>query len=130
MQNSMIATLGRLLLASLFLFSGIAKITNPEGVQAYISAAGLPFPLLAYLIAIVIEVGGGVLLVVGFKTHLVAAVMAIFTLVAAVAFHHKFGDMGQLIHFFKDLAITGGLLQVMVFGAGTLSVDARISKQI
>lgn len=91
--------------------------------QALIAAAGLPAPLLAYGAAIVVEVGGGVLLLIGYRSRLAALALAAFTLLAAVAFHADFGDQNQLIHFLKNLAIAGGLMQVAAFGAGALSVD-------
>lgn len=122
--NRYLPALGRLLIAAIFLISGLSKITSPEGTQAYIASAGLPAPLLAYIIAVIVEVGGGILLVIGFQTRLAALVLAIFTLAAAFGFHSKLGDMNQFIHFFKNIAMAGGLLQVVAFGAGALSVDA------
>ena len=88
--------------------------------------------MLAYLIAIVIEVGGGVLLVLGFQTRLVALIMAVFSVATALGFHHDFADQNQMIHFLKNIAMAGGLLQVVAFGAGALSLDGRraqVSKQ-
>jgi putative oxidoreductase len=116
--------IGRLLIAAIFILSGYNKIMNPEGTQAYINAAGLPLPFIAYIIAVVVELGGGILLVVGYQTRLVALALAIFTLAAAFGFHHNFGDQNQFVHFFKNLAMAGGLLQIVAFGAGALSVDA------
>src|SRR5712672_3382222 len=91
----------------------------------YIASAGLPAPLLVYLIAIIVEVGGGLSLLVGFQTRIVALILAAFTLAAALAFHNKFADPSEMIHFFKDLAIIGGLLQLAAFGQGSVSLDAR-----
>jgi putative oxidoreductase len=120
--------LGRLLIAVLFLLSGLNKIASPAATQAYIASAGLPLPLLGYLAAVIVEVGGGILLILGFQTRIVALVMALFTIAAALSFHHNFGDQNQMIHFFKNIAITGGLLQVVAFGAGALSIDGRSMK--
>lgn len=117
--------LGRLLIAAIFILSGITKITAPAATQGYIASAGLPAPLLAYLAAVVIEVGGGILLVVGFQTRIVAAVLALFTIAAAVSFHANFSDQNQMIHFLKNISMAGGLLQVVAFGAGALSFDTR-----
>jgi putative oxidoreductase len=124
-QYPLVATFGRLLIAAIFLMSGLGKIANPQMTQGYIASAGLPFPLLAYLVAIAIEVGGGALLVVGFQTRIVAIVMAVFTVAAALSFHHNFADQNQMVHFLKNIAITGGLLQVVAFGAGSFSIDGR-----
>jgi putative oxidoreductase len=123
MSNDYTATFGRLLIAGLFLLSGLGKIAAPAMTQSYIASAGLPLPLLGYLIAVVVEVGGGLLLAVGYRTTLVAIVMAVFTLATAVFFHNNFADQNQMIHFLKNIAIAGGLLQVAAFGAGALSVD-------
>lgn len=122
---SHLAALGRLLIAAIFLFSGVGKILAPAGTEGYIASAGLPAPLIAYLIAVVVEVGGGALLVVGFQTRLVAIALAVFTVAAALGFHSNLADANQLIHFLKNIAITGGLLQVAAFGAGAFSLDGR-----
>jgi putative oxidoreductase len=120
--------LGRVLIAVLFLLSGLNKIASPAATQAYIASAGLPLPLLGYLAAVIVEVGGSILLILGFQTRIVALVMALFTIAAALSFHHNFGDQNQMIHFFKNIAITGGLLQIVAFGAGALSIDGRSGK--
>jgi putative oxidoreductase len=96
----------------------------PAGTIGYIESAGLPFASLALAIAIAVELGGGLLLVVGFKTRLVALVLAAFSIVTALAFHHAIGDQNQLIHLLKNISMAGGLLQVAAFGAGAFSVDA------
>ena len=125
MQTSALAATGRLFLASLFVLSGLSKIAAPVMTQAYIASAGLPVPMLVYAAAILVEVGGGVLLLIGYQARIVALALTAFTLVAAVAFHANFGDQNQMIHFLKNVAIAGGLLQVAAFGAGALSVDGR-----
>lgn len=121
----MLAALGRLLLAAIFLISGLGKLAAPAATIGYIGTAGLPLPQLGYAVALVVEIGGGLLMLVGFQTRIAAWVLAAFTLVAAVTFHHDFADQNQMIHFLKNLAITGGFLQVAAFGAGRFSVDAR-----
>jgi putative oxidoreductase len=120
-----VAALGRLFIAVIFIVSGVGKILAPAMTQGYIAAAGLPSPLASYLIAVAIEVGGGILLVVGFQTRLVAVGLAIFSIVAAASFHHDFASQDQLFQFLKDLSMAGGLLQVATFGPGPLSVDGR-----
>lgn len=124
-QTNYIAVAGRLLLAILFIFSGFGKIMSPEATQGYIAYAGLPLPLVSYLLAVVVEVGGGILLAVGFQTRIVGFLLAAFTLATAVVFHNDFADQNQMTHFLKNIAIAGGLLQVAAFGAGALSLDAR-----
>jgi putative oxidoreductase len=117
------ALVGRLLIAAIFLISGVGKITAPAGTIAYIASAGLPFPPLAYSVAVAVEVLGSLALIAGWHTRKAAAVMALFTLAAAFGFHAHFGDQNQFIHFFKNVAMTGGLLQVVAFGAGRFSLD-------
>jgi putative oxidoreductase len=129
LQNALTLT-GRLLFVALFLPEGIGKIGGFGGTVEYISSAGLPFPLLGACIAIAVEVGGSLALLVGLKARLAAAVMAIFTVAAAV-FFHKFwavsGDEAMVEHimFFKDLSIAGGLGLMVAFGAGGWSVDSH-----
>ena len=124
-QTTTLAAAGRVLIAVLFLLSGLSKVAAPAMTQGYIASAGLPAPFLGYLIAIIVEVGGGVLLVIGYQTRIVALVIAAFTFAAALAFHHDFADQNQMIHFLKNIAIIGGLLQVTAFGAGSFSLDSR-----
>ncbi|GGC62326.1 DoxX family protein [Chelatococcus reniformis] len=116
--------LGRLLIAIIFIMSGIRKLLGPDGTEAYIAAAGMPLPTLAYWIAVVVELGGGLLLLVGYQTRWAALVLAVFSAAAAIGFHAKFGDQNQMIHFLKNLAIAGGLLQIVHFGGGAFSADA------
>jgi putative oxidoreductase len=120
--------LGRVLLAVLFVMSGVSKLTDPAGTIAYIQSAGLPLPNIAYGIALAVELLGGILLIVGYRTRLVALVLAVFTVAAAIGFHAHFADQNQMIHFMKNIAITGGLLQVIAFGAGAFSLDNRLGK--
>ena len=124
MTNDYAAAFGRLMIATLFLLGGLGKIAAPAATQAYIASAGLPLPIAGYLIAVVVEVGGGLLLAAGYRTTLVATGMAVFTLATAVFFHNNFADQNQMIHFFKNIAIAGGLFQVAAFGAGSFSIDA------
>jgi putative oxidoreductase len=127
-DNPYIGAVGRLLIAALFLISGLAKIATPALTQGFIASAGLPFPLLAYLVAIVVEIGGGILLILGYQSRVVASVMAVYTVAAALGFHRDFADPNAMAHFLKNISITGGLLQVVALGAGTFSVDGRLAR--
>jgi putative oxidoreductase len=122
---NLLASAGRLLLALMFILSGLGKIAAPDATQGFIASVGFPFPLLSYLVAVGVELGGGILLVLGFQTKLVSLALAAFTFVTAVVFHTDFADQNQMIHFMKNISIIGGLLQVAAFGAGSLSLDAR-----
>lgn len=123
------ASLGRLLLAALFLLSGAAKLGAPAGTLAYIAASGMPFPTLGYLGALGVELGLASLLVLGLATRWVALAMAAFAVVTALIFHSGLGDQNQFIQFFKNIAIAGGLLQVAAFGGGRWSVDGWLAQR-
>jgi putative oxidoreductase len=127
-QTDAIALTGRVLIGVLFLLAGLSKLGAPAATQGYIASVGLPAPLAAYTVAVLVEVVGSVLLIVGFQVRVVATVLAVFTLVTALFFHNNFADQNQMIHFLKNVAILGGLLQVAAFGAGTLSLDNRFGR--
>jgi putative oxidoreductase len=116
---------GRLMIGLPFAMSGLGKLATYAATTAMISAAGLPLPPLAFVVAVAVELGGGLLLVAGYRTRFVAAALAIFALATAVSFHNNFADQNQMIHFLKNVMMAGGLLQVVAFGAGALSVDNR-----
>jgi putative oxidoreductase len=117
--------LGRILLGTPFLMSGLSKLGAHAATVGYISAVGLPSPSLAYLAAVVIEIGGGLLLLSGYRVRAASLALAVFSVVAAVFFHNNFADQNQMIHFLKNVMIAGGLLQITYFGAGAFSLDAR-----
>lgn len=117
--------IGRVLLSAIFILPGCSKLAAPAMMVGYISSVGLPLPQLALALAIVVEIGGGLALIAGYRTRTVAAVLAVFSLFTALAFHNALGDQNQFIYFFKNIAMAGGLLQVVAFGAGRFSLDAR-----
>ncbi len=121
--NHASATAGRVMIAALFLVSGLGKASAPGPTIAYIQSTHLPFPTLAYAGATGLEIIGAIALILGFKTRWVAGALAVFSLVTAVVFHNNLADQNQMIHFLKNLAVTGGLLQVVAFGGGVYSVD-------
>lgn len=123
--SNIVALAGRVLLAAIFVLSGIGKVADPTGTLAYIGMAGLPLPQLAYAGAVLVELGGGVALILGYRTRIVATSLALFSIAAALAFHSALADQNQLIHFLKNFAMAGGLLQVVAFGGGRLSIDDR-----
>ena len=121
-QSNFALLAARILMAVLFVLSGVGKIADVAGTAGYISSIGLPGSLLVWP-AIIAELGGGLLILIGFQTRLVALFMAIFTIVLALLFHRNFGVMEQMINFLKNLGIAGGFLALMVAGAGDWSVD-------
>jgi putative oxidoreductase len=114
---------GRLMIGAPFAMSGLSKLAAYGATTAMISAAGLPVPPAAFAVAVAAELGGGLLLIAGYRTHVVAVALALFSLATAAAFHAHFADQNQMIHFLKNVMMAGGLLQVAAFGAGELSID-------
>ena len=121
---------GRLMLGLPFAMSGFGKLAAYGATTAYIASAGLPVPPVAYAIAVLVELGGGLLLIAGYQARSVALTLAIFSLAAAASFHNNFADQNQMIHFLKNMMIAGGLLQIAHFGAGRFSLDARDPKNV
>ena len=121
--------LGRILLAVMFVLSGLGKIAGFDGTVGYIASKGLPVPQLVAVLTICVEVGGGLLLVAGFMARQAALGLAVFTLLAALIFHNFWAapeaqHMAQFINFMKNVSITGGMLVLAAFGPGAYSVDA------
>jgi len=125
--STIVPAVGRLLISTIFILSGLSKVAAPAMTVGYIQSAGLPFPSLAFGIAAFIEIVGGITLLVGYRTRITAAVLFVFALATAAFFHNHFGDQNQFIHFFKNIAIAGGLLHVVAFGGGRVSLDGRRS---
>ena len=119
--------LGRLLIGLPFAMSGFGKLATYGTTTAMIAAVGLPVPRLAYAVAVVVELGGGLLLVAGYQVRLVATALALFSIAAAVSFHSNFADQNQMIDFLKNVMMAGGLLQIAGFGAGAISLDNRLA---
>lgn len=120
--NNAALLVGRILIAAIFVISGYNKIGGYSGTLAYMAAKGVPGALLP--LVILVELLGGIAIVVGFQTRIVAILLAGFSLLAALFFHMS-GDMNQTIHFLKNLAIAGGFLALFAAGPGDWSLDAR-----
>jgi len=125
-----VALVGRILLASLFVLSGYNKIVGFDGTVGYIASGGLPMPAVVAVLTILLELVGGLMLVVGLLTRPVALAIAAFTLLAAFMFHAYWSvsdaaRMGQYLSFWKNMSIAGGMLVLAAFGPGTISLDAR-----
>ena len=122
-QQNFLDLAGRVLIAAIFLISGLGKIAGYAGTQGYMAAMGVPGALLPLVIAL--EVLGAVAIIVGWRTRLVAFLFAGFSVVSALIFHRALGDQAQFIMFMKNLAIAGGFLFLVARGAGGWSLDAR-----
>lgn len=126
--QDLFALIGRIALAGIFVKSGIAKIGGFAATAGYIASKGLPLPEVGAVIAIVVEVVAGIALIIGWKARWAALAIAIFTLATMFLFHPYWtlpGDKQypEMLAFWKNLAIFGGMLMVMAFGAGKFSVD-------
>ena len=124
-MNSLIAISARLLMSQIFIVSGFGKLMAYGGTQGYFASLGIPMPGLVVPLVILVELGGGLALLLGFKTRWVAAALAAFTIGSALVAHTHFADQMQMIHFMKNLAIAGGLLLFVQHGAGSASIDRR-----
>lgn len=125
-MNKFIPLLGRFFLSAIFLMSGFGKISNYTGTQKFMADAGMPLTGFLLLCAIVIEIFGGLSLLLGYKIKYGAYALILFLIPATIMFHSNFTDQGQMIMFLKNLSILGGLLMVAHFGAGSLSIDTRL----
>ncbi|OPB00388.1 hypothetical protein BFW87_01450 [Pseudomonas fluorescens] len=129
-QRDLIILLARILLMLLFVTSGWGKLTGFSGTVDYFTAIGTPLPSIAASVAVVMEFGVGILLLIGFYTRPLALLMSLFVLGTAIIGHH-FWDMvepaksANTIQFFKNMSIIGGLLLLSVTGAGRYSLDRR-----
>ena len=125
LQNSS-ELLGRVLMSAIFILAGLGKITQYAGTQQYMAAMGVPGALLPLVIAL--ELGGGLLLVLGFKTRLIALALAGFSLASAVLFHSNLADQTMFFMFFMNVAMAGGFLIIATYGPGAYSLDSKLAK--
>ncbi len=119
--NPLFDLAGRIFMALLFIPAGAGKISGYAGTQGYMESVGVPGILLP--LVIIVELGGGIALLLGWQTRIVAFLLAGFCLVSALLFHFQPADQMQMILFMKNIAIAGGLLFLVANGAGALSID-------
>ncbi len=117
------APAGRVLIAIMFVMSGLSKISGYAGTQGYMESVGVPGILLPLVIAL--EVAGGIAIIVGWQTRLTALALAGFCVISAILFHANFGDQIQMIMFMKNFAIAGGFLFLVANGPGAYALDNR-----
>jgi putative oxidoreductase len=125
-SNPLAELAGRILLAALFIPAGFSKIGGYEGTQGYMESLGVPGMLLP--LVIILELGGGLALLVGYQTKIVAFLLAGFCVVAAFLFHFQPDEQIQMILFMKNIAVAGGLMLLVAHGSGALSLDRKLSK--
>jgi putative oxidoreductase len=115
----------RILLGHIFLLAGISKISAYDGTAAYMEAMGVPGALLPAVI--LLEIAGSLMVILGYKTKIAAAALAGFCIIAALIFHSALSDQMQMILFMKNFAMAGGLLLLVTYGSGSLSIDKKFS---
>jgi len=127
-KKDVAALVGRVLLAVIFVWAGFGKATGYDDTAGFMSSVGMPMVGVLLPLTILVEVGGGIALIVGWKARWVALILAVFTLLASLIFH-KFwtmtgeAEMTNTLFFYKNIAIMGGMLMVFAFGPGRFSVD-------
>lgn len=122
-------TIGRILIALIFVIAGLNKIISFSGTVGYIASQGVLFPQIAAVAAIIIELIGGLVLIMGWNARIAATALLLFTALAALIFHAFWAvpaDMAQnqMIHFMKNLSIMGGLLYVIAFNTGQAQITS------
>jgi putative oxidoreductase len=128
--NNLLALVGRILLALMFVVAGASKIAGFEGTVGYIASKGLPAASLLAALTIVLELGGGLALMVGWQTRWVAIAIGLFTLLVSVIFHNFWAmpeamKMTNQLMFMKNLSVAGGMFVLAAFGPGAISLDAK-----
>jgi len=120
-----LSLIGRIFIAALFGVTVFGEIMNFKSVVGFMTSVGIPLASLALIIAIAIKLGGAIGLLLGYKTQWAAWALIFFTVLSTAFFHLDLGDQTQLIAFLKNLAIVGGLLYILAYGPGSMSLDER-----
>ena len=121
---NLVDLIGRILISALFLLNGIFKISNYEGTIEWMESFGMPGIFLVP--AIILEIAGPVLIIIGYKTNLAAGLLSLFCIATAVIFHNDFADQTQFTSFLKNIALAGGFLILFINGAKGLSLDNKL----
>ncbi|WP_274630005.1 DoxX family protein [Arvimicrobium flavum] len=116
---------GRILLSAMYIMAGFAKLTTIGATAGWFGSIGLPAPTLVAILVGLLELGGGLAILVGYQTRVVAVALAVFTVAATLIAHTDLADMNQMLFFQKNLAITGGFLILAVFGPGAWALGKR-----
>ena len=121
--KALLLLLARVLMSSLFVWDGVLQLRDPGGTAQYFASVHVPAPNIAVWISMLIHLVGGLAVLVGFYSRWAAALLALVCLGTAFGVHLPAGDLDNMIHFYKNLVMTGGFLYVVVFGPGRLSID-------
>jgi len=125
-MDKVLTIAARLLMSLIFIMAGWGKLTGYSGTVGYFTSIGLPFPALVTPLVILIELGGGLALLLGLKTRQVAAILTAFSVGSALIAHTNFTDPNQMNNFLKNLAMAGGYLLFVKYGAGSPAIDDRL----
>ncbi len=124
-NSSTLVLIGRILLSIMFILAGFAKLTAIGGTAGYFGSLGLPAPTIVAVLVGLLELFGGLAVLIGYQTRIAAIALAVFTLAATAVAHLDFADQMQILMLQKNLAIAGGFLVLAAFGPGALSLDAK-----
>ncbi|HXN05623.1 MAG TPA: DoxX family protein [Nitrospiria bacterium] len=127
-MNSYVMLIGRVLVASIFVLSGISKIGNFSGTSQFMASKGLPASDFLLVMTIIIEVLGGISIIFGYKAKWGAWALFVFMIPVTLVFHTNFADQNQMIHFLKNISMMGGLLYIASAGSGPLSLEEKMKK--
>ena len=122
-MNNILNLIGRILISSVFLISGFNKINQYDGTIEWMESFGVPGILI--IPAILLEIIGSLMIIIGYKTRVIATLFSIFCITLAIIFHNDFSDQMQLVSFLKNLALAGGFLFLVVNGPGIISLDKK-----
>jgi putative oxidoreductase len=124
-MSSVVALVGRALMCAIFIEAGLGKLLSPAAYIGLMSHFGLPLPWAAYGVAVVVEIVGGLAILLGFQTRIAAAVMAVWCIATALVAHLDPGNEQQMINFMKNVCMAGGFLQLVAFGPGRYSIGKQ-----
>lgn len=125
--NKILPLVARLSMSAVFILAGIGKIQDSSGTVQYMAAYGIPAPDVLMVIALIVEIVGGLSLLLGFKAKWGAGILALYLLVVTLTLHTAFSDQMQVTQFLKNTAILGGLLMVIQYGSGPFSITKQRS---
>ena len=125
-MTNILDLLGRVLISAIFLLNGVFKISNYDGTVGWIESFGIPGVLI--IPAIILEVIGPILIIIGYKTKIAAGFLSLFCILTAIIFHNDFSDQMQLTSFLKNIALAGGFLFIVVNGTKEFSIEKKFSK--
>ena len=125
-MTNILDLLGRVLISAIFLLNGVFKISNYDGTVGWIESFGIPGILI--IPAIILEVIGPILIIIGYKTKIAAGFLSLFCILTAIIFHNDFSDQMQLTSFLKNIALAGGFLFIVVNGAKEFSIEKKFFK--